>query len=414
MTRGQGTPSGAERDGYRGASAPPVRAPTWKRRLYVSRPIELRALADDLADARVLALDAEFTQARGGRGQMEMSHRLALLQLARDDEHTTSYVVDALLLHDLMPLRGVLENPDTLKLFHGISADARMLATRDLVARETLDLEAVSRSIFGQRESSLQAMLQRACNIRLDKSLQRADWARRPLNTAMIAYAARDAEMTYALHGWLADNYPWAVALHLQPADEPPPAVAPWIMPYLESMRGRSVELAVMEAGLANDVAAQERDLRAALGVIRHPGQRSRVMRIITDLGVRGLAPDLVPYLSSPASEERAGAVRALGRLRAPGAAELVRPLLEDDVQDVRQAARFALEPSPTAASDPPTPQPKQHDGVWTSGEAHAAHGGSADDWRAALRTRFGLTSPDGDPPDGDPSDGDDPPGGGE
>ena len=38
-------------------------------------------------------------------------------------------------------------------------------------------------------------MLQRAFHYRLDKSLQRTDWTRRPLPPAMVAYAARDAEM---------------------------------------------------------------------------------------------------------------------------------------------------------------------------------------------------------------------------
>src|SRR5262249_61986615 len=88
---------------------------------------------------------------------------------------------------------------------------------------------------------------------------------------------------------------------------------------------------------------------------------RARVMRLITDLELMRLASDLRPYLTAPASEERAGAARGIGRLHDKAAIELIRPLLEDDVQDVRQAARLALEtltgaPPPLRPLHPPSP----------------------------------------------------------
>jgi hypothetical protein len=378
--------------GYLGSVVPTCDAPTWRRRLYIDRPADLRALAADLTQSHVVALDAEFAQVRV-RQPDEPSHRLALLQLATDNNYRASYVVDALRLADLSPLRDVMESPTVLKLFHGIGADARVLAARSLFAHNTLDLEAVSRSIFGQRESGLQAMLQRACGIRLDKSLQRADWSRRPLTPAMVAYAARDAEMTLVLYGWLVANYPWAVALHETPAGELPAAVAPWILPYLEGARPRPAAVALAEAGLANDVLRQRDDLHAALATVCHPNQRARVMRLITDLELPVLASDLRVYLAALASEERAGAARALGRLHDVGAADLIRPLLEDPVQDVRQAAQLALENLAAAPVRrlPRLPRPPRSAGPvrWSSDDAStpAADGG----WRDALRAHFAV-----------------------
>src|SRR5260221_2026403 len=232
MAQGQGETGG----GYWGATPPPIEPPRWQRRLFIERPVDLTALAAELATAHIIAIDAEFVQPRV-RAPEDPTHRLALLQLAIDNEFGASYVVDAPRLADLSRLQPPLENGTILKLFHGISADARVLATRGLYARHILDLEAVSRSIFGQRESGLRAMLQRACGIRLDKSFQRADWGRRPLTPAMIAYAAHDAEMTYVLYGWLKMHYPWAVAAHEVPADPAPPPVAQWIVPVLEAPR---------------------------------------------------------------------------------------------------------------------------------------------------------------------------------
>jgi 3'-5' exonuclease len=386
-------PATYEDIGYRGPVALPASAPTWRQRRYVERPAELAAAVARLRQAHVLALDAEFSQVRV-RTPEEPAHRLSLLQVAADDEYDTAYVIDALRLRDLTPLQPVFDDLAVLKLFHGIGADARVLAARGLVARTTLDLEAVSRSIFGQRESGLQAMVQRACGIRLDKSLQRADWSRRPLTPAMIAYAARDAEVTFVLYGWLTLHYPWAVALHETRGDEPPP-VADWIIPYLEGARPKPAAFAVAEAGIAADAGAQEEALRTALAIVRHPNQRARVMRLITDLELVRLAPDLRPYLAAPASEERAGAARGIGRLHDKGAIMLIRPLQEDPVEDVRRAARLALEA--LAGSAPPrrprtAPAQQQPAGPlrWTS-EADEDTAPPEDGWRAALRASFGL-----------------------
>lgn len=402
--------------GYTGTSAPPMLAASWKRRLYIDRPADLAALAADLTDARVIAIDAEFSQVRVTRPD-EPSHRLALLQIACDNDFAASYVVDTLRLADLSPLRAPLEHPDILKLFHGIGADARVLATRGLMARYTLDLEAVSRAIFGQRESGLQTMLQRACGIRIDKSLQRADWSRRPLTPAMVAYAARDAEMTLVLHSWLSTHYPWAITLYETPADEPLPPVAPWILPYLEGARPRPAALAVAEAGLADDLHAQAHAAREALTVVRHPNQRTRVIRLITDLELAHLAPHVRPYLASPAAEERAGAARALGRLRDTDAAPLLLPLCDDPVQDVRQAVQLALENLSSAPRPARTPamsrvpsmrtsqgpaRPRGGSVRWTSEPTE--HDAATDEsgWRAALRATFGVTE---SPADIDPND---------
>jgi hypothetical protein len=384
--------------GFRGAAPEPIAIPAWKRRLFIDRPADLRAFVADLESASVLAIDAEFVQNYQRRTPQDPAHRLTLLQFACDNDYRASYVVDTLRLSDLTPLAEPLERASLLKLFHGMSSDVRVLASRGLVARHTLDLEAVSRSLFGQRESGLQAMLTRAANVHLDKSLQRSDWSRRPLTPAMVAYAARDAEMTYALYQWLAANYPRAIAAYETLPDEPPPEVAAWIRPYLDSGRGRPVELALEEAGIAEDREAQTRDLRQALAAALRPNQRSRVMRLIPDLELPNLIPDLRPYLTSGASEERAGAVRALGRLHDTASAPAIHALLEDPIQDVRQAAQTALALLEGPASSRPTLRPERRNGrrVW-SATPTSAEEEQNEPWRAALRARFSLPENDDD-----------------
>jgi hypothetical protein len=333
--------------------------------------------------AHVVAVDAEFTQVRSratGDSISSTVPRLALLQLAIDGR---CFVVDTLRLHDLSPLTEVIGNPAIAILLHGAGADIRVMGERGLRVAHYYDLEATCRSIFGQHESSLAAMLQRAFAYHLDKSLQRTDWTRRPLPPAMIAYGARDAEVTLALYSWLKQHY--GTILQFHEVTGRPDSIAPWIEPFLRGNSSLSPEMAVTEArarGQIHSRAQVQADCRAALVTVTHPMRRSRLLRLIADLSLTQLAPDIQLLLQAATSDERGGAVRALGRLGIQSAEDAISMLLRDPVQDVRKAAQNALrslndrEPrtsraTPITTSDgtrrwvvenPETPQPAVED----------------------------------------------------
>lgn len=365
--------------------------------MWVERPEQLQQAVNALAQARVIAVDAEFTQARLRAAISEQATtgpRLALLQLAIDGK---CFVVDALRLHDLSPLKAVIENPETIILLHGAGADLRVMAERGLNVAHYYDLEATSRSIFGQQESSLATMLQRALNVRLDKSLQRTDWSRRPLPPAMIAYAARDAEMTLALYYWLLQHYPAALKLHEHSAEQEE-TVAAWIEPFLRGTSPVSAEVAIAEAKARGKLSDEQiyADSRAALATLVSPMLRTRLLRLFADLLLVELAPDLLPLLWADTAEERAGAVRTLGRLGYQPAKEDIALLLKDPVYDVRKAAQTALRN--LSSNKEPRKQKavssKLSDGSrrWVVGapEDEAGSGGEDNDWKARLRTLLG------------------------
>jgi hypothetical protein len=342
-----------------------------------------------LQHAGVVAIDAEFTLVRS-RTQSDVSSsapRLALLQLAIDGH---CYIVDTLRLSDLSPLAAVVGNPEILVLLHGAGADLRVMAERGLEVVHYYDLEAACRSIFGQQESSLAAMLQRAFNYRLDKSLQRTDWMRRPLPSAMIAYAARDAEVTLALYYWLKQHYPDILKLHEQTGQ--PDLVAPWIEPFLQGTISVPPEVAVAEAKVQGMIKSKEQiyeDCRAALMMLAHPMRRSRLLRLIADLSLVELAPDIQPLLQAQTAGERAGSARALGRLGIMSAKPLIRPLLQDPVYDVRKAAQTALHSLGEKEPRPPRPTPtRSADGArsWVIENAQQSDVPD-DDWKARLRS---------------------------
>jgi ribonuclease D len=379
-----------EQQGYLGITPTAGLPPEKGQRAWIDRPEQLLLAVRTLKTSDVVAIDAEFTQVRSAvqTGVSTSSHRLALLQLAIDKQ---CFVVDALRLYDLSPLDAVIADPSIIILLHGAGSDLRVMAERGLNVAHYFDLEATSRSVFGQHESSLAAMLQRALHVRLDKSLQRTDWTRRPLPPAMVAYAARDAEMTLALYYWLNEHYSWALKLHESTNLQEP--VAAWIEPFLRGSSPIPAEVVVAEAIEQGSIANREQllaDCRAALTTLTHPMRRNRLLRLIADLSLVELSPEIEPLLTAPAAEVRAGAIRALSRLNVEHANDLIRPLLDDPVQDVRKAAQTALrtqinkEPHTNLAT-----RVKTTDGTrsWTVGDSKETDTPDENDWKARLRS---------------------------
>ncbi|TME58745.1 MAG: hypothetical protein E6I59_17550 [Chloroflexi bacterium] len=378
--------------GYLGITPPPGKPLERFTRTWIDRPEELLKAVNILKQAPVVAVDAEFTQIRThvqGDSQSP-SHRLALLQLAVEHH---CYIIDTLRLNDLSPLAAVLANPAIIVLLHGAGADLRVMSERGLDVAHYYDLEAASRSIFGQQESSLAAMLRRAFNVRLDKSLQRTDWTRRPLPPAMVAYAARDAEMTLALYSWLEQHYVWALKIHEHTNQVKSEPVAAWIEPFLNGTSFVSPEVAVVNAkarGIILDDAQIVSDCRTALSVLTQLMYRSRLLRLIADLSLVQLAPDIEPLLQAPYSDERAASARTLGRLGVQESQPLLQALLQDPVYDVRKSAQTALRNLSRKETRSPSPPSKLVDGVrsWTIGETTNAEDGN--DWKARLRSMMG------------------------
>ncbi len=374
--------------GYLGSTPPIGQLPRRGERVWIDRPEQLRQAVATLVQARVVAIDAEFTQVRmqkQGRGDSSVP-RLSLLQLAVERH---CFVVDALRLSDLAPLKVVVENAKIIILLHGSGADLRVMAERGLHVAHYYDLEATCRSIFGQHESSLAAMLQRAFHMHLDKSLQRTDWTRRPLPPAMIAYAARDAEVTLALYYWLDRYYHDILQLHEYNGE--PLQVAAWIEPFLRGNASFSPDMAIADAqarGVIRNKAQVSVDCRIALQTLKYPMYRSRLLRLIADLSLSRLAPDLVPLLKSLTSDERAGSARALGRLNAKVAREDIMPLLQDPVYDVRKAAQSALRNLTHKGQTPRAAVTRTADGArrWVADESEQANE-DQQSWKSRLRS---------------------------
>lgn len=159
----------------------------------------LRELALDLDEVEVIGLDVETTLELGTP---------CLVQIATG---RTTWLVDTLSVSDLELLRPRLAAPRPVKVLHNARFDRRQLAFLGIQLDGVYDTMEASRRLHGPDAvggHSLAMVCERELGIRLDKSAQTSNWARRPLSAEQIRYAALDAEIVLDLHAKLSPCAP--------------------------------------------------------------------------------------------------------------------------------------------------------------------------------------------------------------
>src|SRR4029077_15372668 len=122
--------------------------------------------------------------------------RIFLIQLSSP---TRTEIIDPLALADLSPVGTLLGNAAVEKIFHDADYDLRTL-DRDygFRARRLFDTR-IAAQLAGEPAVGLAALLEKYVGVKLAKEHQKADWSRRPLPAAMLAYGAADTEHLPAL-----------------------------------------------------------------------------------------------------------------------------------------------------------------------------------------------------------------------
>ena len=174
-------------------TAPNVRKP-WQP--SAPRPYRLITSADELSQVvgalsieAVIGLDVETTMHR---------QELSLIQIATQ-KHT--YIVDPIALLSLDPLRLVLGPEGPLKVIHNASFERRVLGAAGIELGNVFDTLAVSRRLGPSNvKHGLAEVCARHLDRSLDKSLQKSNWAARPLSREQLDYAAADAEVLVDLY----------------------------------------------------------------------------------------------------------------------------------------------------------------------------------------------------------------------
>lgn len=177
--------------GSQNAAAPalPLREPGDGVPAVTARPEELSEAARCLGGATgPVAVDAE--RASGHR----YGQRAFLIQLRRRGAGT--WLIDPVALRDLSPLADVLTGPEWV--LHSATQDLPCLGELGLRPSALFDTELAGR-LLGLPRVGLAGLTEDLLGVHLAKGHGAADWSKRPLPTAWLAYAALDVELLLPL-----------------------------------------------------------------------------------------------------------------------------------------------------------------------------------------------------------------------
>lgn len=152
---------------------------------YIRTPAALAEAIAALGREPLVAADTEAASFHRYRD------RIYLIQLSSPSR---TEIVDPLAITDLSPVGRLLADPAVEKIFHDADYDLRTL-DRDygFRARSLFDTR-IAAQFAGEPAVGLAALLEKYAGVKLAKEHQKADWSRRPLPPAMLAYAAADTE----------------------------------------------------------------------------------------------------------------------------------------------------------------------------------------------------------------------------
>lgn len=152
--------------------------------MLVTTSEDLITLCQTLRQGDYVAVDTEFMR------EKTYYARLCLIQVANDEVVAS---IDPLALKDLGPLWAVFFDPGITKVLHAGRQDLEII--RDLTGRlpDPLFDTQIAATVAGYEDAiSYGRLVEAITGERLDKTLTRTDWGRRPLDPAQIRYAEDD------------------------------------------------------------------------------------------------------------------------------------------------------------------------------------------------------------------------------
>ena len=145
---------------------------------------ELVQVCDAIRQSDWVGLDTEFLRTQ------TYFPRLCLIQLSTSDGQ---FCIDPLAIEDLGPLNALLQNSDIVKIIHSSRQDLEAL---DLRLSDPLcnlyDTQIAAAFCSVESQVSYAFLVDKVCNVRLDKAHTRTDWHVRPLSVAQLHYAIDD------------------------------------------------------------------------------------------------------------------------------------------------------------------------------------------------------------------------------
>jgi len=159
--------------------------------VWVAKPNIFNQMVTDLSAQSRIAVDTESNSLHAYREQV------CLVQFSTPRK---DYVVDPLALKDLLSqLAPIFRDPKIEKIFHAAEYDLICLR-RDFGFEFTNLFDTMHAArILGYQFVGLDNLLAQKFHFEMDKRLQKADWAARPLTSAQLDYARLDTHYLFDL-----------------------------------------------------------------------------------------------------------------------------------------------------------------------------------------------------------------------
>lgn len=109
------------------------------------------------------------------------------------------FLIDPLVGLDLGPLGRLLADPTKTKVFHDAEYDVLILKRDFGFQFRNLFDTRVAAAVLGSQAPGLASVLEERFGVTLDKSMQRSNWAQRPLSDKQVAYARLDTRFLVEL-----------------------------------------------------------------------------------------------------------------------------------------------------------------------------------------------------------------------
>lgn len=172
-------PFGDESLGYnQGMTSDEMEPPVW-----VDTPAALKSMCDDLSQRTCIAVDTE------SNSLFAFQERVCLIQFSSIDK---DYLVDPITLTDLSPLAPIFASPDIEKVFHAAEYDLICLKRDYHFQFNNIFDTMLAARILSYTAFGLGSILKEKFGLEMDKRFQKADWTKRPMPSAMLAYARLD------------------------------------------------------------------------------------------------------------------------------------------------------------------------------------------------------------------------------
>lgn len=170
----------------------------------ISNQEELNTACGILAEAPYITIDTEFMRER------TYWPKLCLLQLARAEGEwgeESVYLIDPLAEIDLAPVFALMADTSTLKVFHAARQDIEIFVNlAGAVPTPIFDTQVAAMVCGYGDQVGYETLVKRIAKAQLDKSSRFTDWARRPLSSKQLTYAAGDVTHLRVVYESLRDQ----------------------------------------------------------------------------------------------------------------------------------------------------------------------------------------------------------------